>query len=403
MAIGLHKSAKVDRMSVQNSMETRAPRVSLSDRRVLVADDQPSIIDAMLLLLKASGISADRASTPDEVAALVKAQQFDLLLMDMNYARDTTSGAEGLELLARIKMADPALSIVVMTAWSTVDIAVASLQRGASDFIQKPWDNTAALNIIEKQIIATRERRREMAIRKAEIEEATLVQRTLMGATLGRFGRFTIAAGTRTHREVGGDYFDAFEVDQDRLALCVADVMGKGVGAALVMANVQAHFRTVVQVERDPAAICRSLNANLRKTLGGERLVTMFNASLRLDAGEFVFCSAGHPPAILVRASGEIEPLTSDDAVLGSFGSWEYRSGSRILNSGDRVAMVSDGFLECADSDDAELGDSRFADWVKETRALSASEMHERLTERLMAFCGGCLNDDVTLMVIAAD
>jgi sigma-B regulation protein RsbU (phosphoserine phosphatase) len=390
-------------MSVQNSLETRPSRVGLSDRRVLVADDQPSIIDAMLLLLKAAGISADRASTPDEVAALVAAQKYDLLLMDMNYARDTTSGAEGLELLARIKMADPALSVVVMTAWSTVDIAVASLQRGASDFIQKPWDNTAALSIIEKQIVATRERRRDMAIRKAELEEATLVHRTLMGATLGRFGRFTIAAGTRTHREVGGDYFDAFEVDQDRLALCVADVMGKGVGAAMVMANVQAHFRTVAQIERDPAAICRSLNTNLRKTLGGERLVTMFNASLRLDAGEFAFCSAGHPPAILVRAAGHIEPLSSDDAVLGSFPKWDYRSRSRVLNSGDRIAMVSDGFLECTDAQEVELGDERFAEWAKETRALSASAMHEQLTERLMGFCGGQLNDDVTLMVVAAD
>jgi sigma-B regulation protein RsbU (phosphoserine phosphatase) len=300
-------------------------------------------------------------------------------------------------------MADPALSVVVMTAWSTVDIAVASLQRGASDFIQKPWDNTAALNIIENQIVATRERRREMAIRKAEIEEATLVQRTLMGATLGRFGRFTIAAGTRTHREVGGDYFDAFEVDQDRLALCVADVMGKGVGAALVMANVQAHFRTVAQVERDPAAICRSINANLRRTLGGERLVTMFNASLRLEAGEFAFCSAGHPPGILVRASGEVEQLTSDDAVLGSFSNWEYRSASRVLNRGDRVAIVSDGFLEGADGQDTEVGEPRFAEWVRETRALSASEMHEQLTDRLMDFCSGRLNDDVTLMVVAAD
>jgi sigma-B regulation protein RsbU (phosphoserine phosphatase) len=242
-----------------------------------------------------------------------------------------------------------------------------------------------------------------MAIRKAEIEEATLVQRTLMGATLGRFGRFTIAAGTRTHREVGGDYFDAFEVDQDRLAVCVADVMGKGVGAAMVMANVQAHFRTVAQVERDPAAICRSLNENLRKTLRGERLVTMFNASLRLDAGEFAFCSAGHPPAILVRATGEVERLTSDDAVLGSFPNWEYRSGSRVLNSGDRVAIVSDGFLECVDGSETELGDSRFAEWVKEFRAFSASEMHARLTERLMGFSGGRLNDDVTLMVVAAD
>jgi serine phosphatase RsbU (regulator of sigma subunit) len=142
---------------------------------------------------------------------------------------------------------------------------------------------------------------------------------------------------------------------------------------------------------------------NLRKTLRGERLMTMFNASLRLAACEFAFCSAGHPPAILVRASGGIEQLSSDDAILGSFANWEYRSGLRVLNSGDRIAIVSDGFLECAGGNEDELGDSRFAEWVKDFRGLSASEMHAQLTERLMNFCDGRLNDDVTLMIVAAN
>src|SRR3954468_15475768 len=150
--------------------------------RVLVADDQPSVIDALMLLFKSQGIMADRASTPAEVAKLVTEHTYDLVLMDMNYARDTTSGAEGLELLATIRSADPALAVVVMTAWSTVEVAVAALQRGASDFIQKPWENTAALNIIGKQMKMTRERRRAEAIRAQEMDDASLVQRTLMGA-----------------------------------------------------------------------------------------------------------------------------------------------------------------------------------------------------------------------------
>src|SRR3954471_8389881 len=155
--------------------------------RVLVADDQPSVVDALMLLFKSQGINADYANTPEEVEKLVAARAYDLLLMDMNYARDTSSGAEGLELLARIRSADPALAVVVMTAWSTIEIAVAALQRGANDFIQKPWENAAALNIIEKQMNVTRDRRRADAIRAEELDDASLVQSTLMGASLKLF------------------------------------------------------------------------------------------------------------------------------------------------------------------------------------------------------------------------
>ena len=386
-------------MKLQEAAMTSSPAQMPS--RVLVADDQPSIIDAMLLLLKAAGIGADRASTPDEVAAKIAVEKYDLLLMDMNYARDTTSGAEGLELLNRIKQADPAISIVVMTAWSTVDIAVASLQRGASDFIQKPWDNATALKIIQAQMENTRTRRKEMAIRKAEIEEAVFVQRTLMGATLGQFGRFSIAASTRTQREVGGDYFDAFETAEDRLALCVADVMGKGMGAALVMANIQAHFRTLAQSGHGPAKVSEKLNANLLKTLGSGRLVTMINAQLQVASGRFSYSSAGHPAALLVRASGEAELLTTDDAVLGSIPTWEFHEATKELLPGDRVVMVSDGYLECVDGDGEELGQNQLIEWVRAHRDLGAQELHDRLAEQLMSFCSGRLDDDVTLMVIS--
>lgn len=369
--------------------------------RVLVADDQPSIIDAMLLLLKAAGIGADRASTPDEVAEKIAQEKYELVLMDMNYARDTTSGAEGLELLERIKIVDPAISIVVMTAWSTVDIAVASLQHGASDFIQKPWDNAAALKIIQAQMENTRARRKEMAIRKAEIEEAVFVQRTLMGATLGQFGRFSVAASTRTQREVGGDYFDTFEIAEDQLALCVADVMGKGMGAALVMANIQAHFRTLAQSAHSPAKVSEKMNANLLKTLGSGRLVTMFNAQLQAGSGRFTFSSAGHPAAVLVRASGEAELLSTDDAVLGSIPNWEFHEQTRELFPGDRVVVVSDGYLECVDSGGDELGQAKLVEWTAAHRELSAQELHDRLSEHLISFCSNQLDDDVTLMVIS--
>jgi sigma-B regulation protein RsbU (phosphoserine phosphatase) len=379
-----------------------APTVStISTSRVLVADDQPNVIDALLFLLKAANIGADRASSPEEVLAMVGGGKYDLLLMDMNYARDTTSGEEGLELLHRVKSSDPALSVVVMTAWSTIEIAVASLQHGASDFIQKPWDNDAALRIIEAQIAACKLRRREISASRAEAEDAVQVHRTLLGASFAQFGRFTVAAGTRSHREVGGDYFDFFEIREDQVAIAIADVMGKGVGAALLMANLQAHFRTHAQHEKSPAEICDSLNTTLLQTSGG-RLATMIAAQLNVPAGVFTFCTAGHPEAIYVSAAGNCESLSSDGAVMGSFATARYKNETRELQSGDRIVLVTDGFLEAENASGEELGASRLAGWVVELRSFSASEMYDRLNARLFEFTGQ-LSDDSTLIVIASD
>jgi sigma-B regulation protein RsbU (phosphoserine phosphatase) len=380
-----------------------APTAStISASRVLVADDQPNVIDALLLLLKAANIAADRASSPEEVLAMVHGGHYDLLLMDMNYARDTTSGAEGLELLHQVKQFDPALSVVVMTAWSTVEIAVASLQHGASDFIQKPWDNDPALRIIERQIAVCKQRRRDMSLRRAEAEEAAQVHRTLLGASFARFGRFSIAAGTRSHREVGGDYFDFFETREDQVAIAIADVMGKGVGAALLMANLQAHFRTQAQREKSPAEICDSLNATLLQSSGG-RLATMIAAQLNVPAGVFTFCTAGHPEAIYVAADGNIESLSSDGAVMGTFATACYQNATRELRSGDRIVMVTDGFLEAESPAGEELGELQLSHWIAELLTLGAAEMYERLNARLLEFTGGNISDDATLIVIAAD
>jgi len=106
--------------------------------RLLVADDQPDVIEALRLLLKAEGYEIETASSPRAVVEAVQAREFDLVLMDLNYARDTTSGAEGLDLLSRLRDIDPTLPVVVMTAWASLDLAVEVMRRGARDFVAKP-------------------------------------------------------------------------------------------------------------------------------------------------------------------------------------------------------------------------------------------------------------------------
>ena len=127
------------------SSDSKAPRI-------LVADDLPDVREALRLLFKGEGFEIEAVSSPRAVAASLEKQSFDVVLMDLNYARDTTSGREGLDLLARIQSIDSMLPIVVMTAWATVDLAVEAMRHGARDFIQKPWENTRLVTILRTQM-----------------------------------------------------------------------------------------------------------------------------------------------------------------------------------------------------------------------------------------------------------
>ncbi len=129
-------------------------------RRILVADDQAAIRDALRLLLKGEGFLAVPVTSPAETVAAVQKEEYDLALIDLNYTRDTTSGQEGLDLLAQLLALEGAPPVVVMTAWATVDLAVEAMRRGARDFIQKPWENARVLATIRTQLELAGIRRR---------------------------------------------------------------------------------------------------------------------------------------------------------------------------------------------------------------------------------------------------
>ncbi|MBI1983881.1 MAG: sigma-54-dependent Fis family transcriptional regulator, partial [Acidobacteria bacterium] len=120
--------------------------------RVLIADDQPDVLESLRLVLKAEGFQTESASSPAGVLHAVEGKDFDVALIDLNYARDTTSGQEGLDLLTRLQALDGTLPVVVMTAWGSIELAVEVIRRGARDFVQKPWENARLLSILRTQI-----------------------------------------------------------------------------------------------------------------------------------------------------------------------------------------------------------------------------------------------------------
>src|SRR5438876_12111524 len=164
--------------------------MSPSAPRVLIADDQRDVLEALRLLLKGEGYESETAYSPAAVMAALEARDFDAVLMDLNYARDTTSGQEGLDLLARIQRLDGTLPVVVMTAWGTVDLAVEAMRRGARDFVQKPWENARLLTTLATQIALGKALRRgqrleaENRILRQEAEPAMIAESSAMRPVL---------------------------------------------------------------------------------------------------------------------------------------------------------------------------------------------------------------------------
>ena len=139
--------------------------------RVLIADDQPDVLEALRLLLKGEGYRLESAGSPAAIMEAVDGDEYDAILMDLNYARDTTSGQEGLDLISQLRAHDATLPIVVMTAWGSVEVAVEAMRRGARDFVQKPWENARVLTIVRTQVELARALRRQ---RRLEAENQSL-------------------------------------------------------------------------------------------------------------------------------------------------------------------------------------------------------------------------------------
>jgi serine phosphatase RsbU (regulator of sigma subunit) len=371
--------------------------------RILVADDQPDLIDALRLLLKAEGFSIDSVQSPDAALSAVRNRSFDLVLMDLNYTGDTTSGREGIDLLSRIQAIDETLPVVVMTGWGSVDLAVEAMRRGVRDFVQKPWDNAALLTLLRGEVEQGRERRRRAAEAQREIEEARRIQRKLLPSIIPDIDGFEVATSWQPASGVGGDCFDAIGFGRTRLALSIADVVGKGFPAALLMSNLQAAVRAFATDAAQPQELCQQVNRILCGHVAEGRFISFFYCIAEADVGALTFCNAGHFPPILVRADGTVERLEAGGAVLGVFPDRLYEQGQVSFGRGDRLVLYTDGITEARNDSDSEFGEDRLVSFAVQHRSCSAPALQARLVDAVSTFTGGRFQDDATLIVVAAD
>jgi sigma-B regulation protein RsbU (phosphoserine phosphatase) len=371
--------------------------------RVLIADDQPDLLDALRLLLKSEGLHMEAVTSPEAVLSAVRSKTFDLLLMDLNYTGDTTSGREGIDLIQRVQAIDSTLPVVVMTGWGSVDLAVEAMRRGVRDFVQKPWDNGQLLSTVREEIEAGRARRRQLEMDRREMSEARRIQRKLLPAAIPQIDGCEVTAWWQPASGVGGDCYDAIAFSPTRLAITVADVVGKGIPAALLMSNLQAAVRAFATDVVQPADLCQQVNRILCGNIAEDRFISFFYCIVDSEDGSLTYANAGHYPPVLVRASGQVERLTAGGAVLGVFADGAYEQDRVPLQAGDRLVLFTDGITEARDGGDEEFTEERLISHAIEHRACSAPALQARLAGHVAAFTGGLFQDDATLIVLAAE
>jgi len=376
------------------------PDVAISPR-VLIAEDQPEVIEAIRLVLKQEGIHCEAVTSPEAALAALSSQEFDLVLMDLNYTRDTTSGSEGLELLNRLQRENSSVPIIVMTAWGSVEVAVEAMRRGACDFIQKPWDNWRLLGLVRNQLERGQQVVRAEAEHDREMREAGDIQKRLLPRHITQIPGLDISADWKPARVLGGDYFDILRFADGSVGLCIADVEGKGVPAALVMSNLQSAVKAFATPAMEPEQLCRRLNTIFCEDVQTERFISLCYARLDPANRRLTFTNAGHCPPLLMRANGQTEKLERGGAVLGRLPGWKYEQGEVTLGVNDVLVLFTDGVTEAENSEQQEFGEERLSACVRSCGEMTAAGLQRELLAQVAKHCRNRFHDDATLMIVA--
>jgi sigma-B regulation protein RsbU (phosphoserine phosphatase) len=234
----------------------------------------------------------------------------------------------------------------------------------------------------------------------SDLEQAGEIQMHLLPRETPQLPGFEIACAWQPAKSVSGDYFDVFPLGPDRLAVCIADVSGKGMAAALLMANLQASVKAFAGEKPSPGVMCARLNSALSDNIAPGRFVTLFFGVLDATTRLLQYENAGHCLPLLVHADGSVDFPAAYSGVLGLFSHWTYSDHEQVLQSGDTLLLITDGVLEAGDEKEEEFGYQRLIQAVLASRAEGAHGIRERVLADVTAFCSGQFQDDASLIVI---
>jgi len=242
-----------------------------------------------------------------------------------------------------------------------------------------------------------------LALRKQaqEYQEAREIQEKLLPKQIPQAPGLEISGSWRPARIVGGDYFDVFKLSESKLGLCIGDVSGKAMPAALLMCNLQAVVKALATESTSPSELVAKANRVMWVNTTEDKFITLFYAVVDAEARTLQFTNAGHNAPVLTHQDGTQVRLEEGGLIVGAFQEAAYAQGQIDLRSGDRLVMFTDGVTEAVNGEEEEFGEKRLVAASLRGRQLSAEALHRFLLDLVTEFCGGEFEDDATILVVA--
>lgn len=339
---------------------------------------------------------------------MVEHPDFDIVLSDINMPE-----MDGLTLLSKInELRNPAQKCIMVSAYGDMKNIRTAMNRGAFDFATKPIDMEDLSLTIEKAveevnyIKQTQREHLQLESIQSDLAVAGEIQKAILPCRFPPFPEIKsldIYASMTPAKEIGGDFYDFFRLDDDRIGLVIADVSGKGVPAALFMAVSNTLLRSIAMTKDNSQDCIDELNRLLCRVNVNSMFVTVFYGILNHRTGELDYTNGGHNPAYILRGkNGELERLGRfPNLVVGGFEDFSYKSESAQLNPGDSLFLYTDGITEAFDAKEQPFGDERLEDSLVELYHDDAKTIIEGVYADLGDFIGDTTqSDDITMVVV---
>jgi sigma-B regulation protein RsbU (phosphoserine phosphatase) len=344
----------------------------------------------------------------EALTMLLKEKDFDIILSDINMPE-----MDGLTLLTKInEMQNPALKCIMVSAYGDMGNIRQAMNNGAFDFATKPIDLDDLSVTIEKAIeqISYIKQMQQEHTQLESIKGDLAVAREIQLAILPRIfppfpenaGQLDIAASMNAAKDVGGDFYDFFRIDDDRIGFVIADVSGKGVPAAIFMAVSRTLIRATGIRGVSPSECINYSNALLEKESVNNMFVTVFYGIYNIKTGDVTYTNAGHNPPYVAKADGSIVKLPlSKNIIAGFLKDYQFTEEALQLQHGDTLLLYTDGVTEAVDLDYNEYGEERLEALLKNTSQVDCQQLIDAVKADVKVFANGAeQSDDITLLAI---
>ena len=364
--------------------------------RIVVIEDDPAIRSGLEATLRSEAHDVLTAANGEDGYRLVRERQPDLVILDL-----MLPAMNGYEICGEMRRHGLVTPILMLTAQGQESSRVQGFDAGADDYVTKPFSVRELLGRV-RAILRRSEGRSDLSNQR-ELDQARLVQQRLLPTEIPQLAGLQISGRWSPARITSGDYFDVFALGDSVMAVCIADVCGKGMPAAMLMANLQAAVKSHASSAMRPRDVCDQINRLMCRNIGAQGFISLFYAVIESPSNRLTYCNAGHNPPLLVSRDGSICRLDSGGGLLGVFEQWSYEEREIALRAGDLFLMYTDGITESRNPADEEFGEDRLIELLRQFESNDAAALADQVVSSAHRFSNGHIDDDLTVVAVTVD